>query len=227
MLHELLRYEATTALADSAAGLLLEESSDDLLHWYAPWGRRFLDSHANLQHLQAAGAEDASTANAAEEIASIEQDQARLARRLGTSNIMSQMSGERTIAADPERLWTLAQTPDRKLSFAMTRGSTDPLLVAYPERQTDDRWLRFAVAGTILLLAGAIALAWNRRRNNFDFSLERAPYGLQALGMVAGLVWWLWLTPSFVGVLIMAASMYAIGREIWPGRRSAPLAGRG
>ena len=81
--HELLRYEATTALADSAAGLLLEESPENLNRWYAPWAKRFLDSRAALNRFLTTGAEDNSAANAAEEIATIEQDQARLAQATG------------------------------------------------------------------------------------------------------------------------------------------------
>ncbi len=122
--HELIRNESTTTLTDSAAGLLLEESPDNLLRWYAPWAKRFLDCRGALGQLLGAGAFDNSAVNAAEEIATIEQDHARLARRLGTSNLMSQLASEPAIAADPVRLWSITQLPGRILTFALERTAT-------------------------------------------------------------------------------------------------------
>lgn len=214
--HELVRYESTTTLADSAAGLLLEESSDNLLRWYAPWGRRFLDSGAALRRLLSSGVEDNSVANAAEEVSTIEQDHARLARRLGTSNLMSQMAGEPAMATDPVRLWGLAPLPGRTLLFALARGDSGPLAVDYPQRQADDRWSRFILAGVILLAIVLAAIAAWIGWLHFHFEWQQVPLGPQFLGILAAIVWWLWLTPRLVGLLILAASVYAIVRSLRP-----------
>ncbi len=219
--HELIRYESTTTLTDSAAGLLLEESPDNLLRWYAPWAKRFLDCRAALGQLLAAGASDNSAVNAAEEIATIEQDHARLARRLGTSNLMSQLASEPVIAADPVRLWSITQLPGRILTFALERGDSEPLTIAYPQRAGNDRWARFILAGAILLAVAAIAIAQRRGWINLDDRWHRAPVGPSVWGLIAGVVWWLWLTPRFIALLILAASMVAIVRQFWPFRSTA------
>lgn len=38
------------------------------------------------------------------------------------------------------------------------------------------------------------------------------------IGVACGLVWWLWLAPSFVGWIIVAISLISVARPAWPGR---------
>ncbi len=120
--------------------------------------------------------------NATEEIATIEQDQARLARRLGTSNLMSQLSAEPAIAADPVRLWNMTQVPGRTVLFALARGDSGPLTVDYLQRAGDDRWPRLMVAGAMLLAILAMAVARRRGWLRFDLQWQRCAFCSHDIG---------------------------------------------
>ncbi len=68
------------------------------------------------------------------------------------------------------------------------------------------RWL--AAAGWGLLVAGAWALGRTRRAQ----WLTKWPH---AAGVVVGLAWWLWLSPSVLGWLIVAVSLAAAAHSAW------------
>ena len=66
-----------------------------------------------------------------------------------------------------------------------------------------------AIAG---LAAGAV---WLERQRAARDLLHRWPH---AVGVLAGVIWWAWLWPSWLGLFIAAGSLLVLFRSGWPGR---------
>src|SRR5262249_19158682 len=144
--HQRLRLEGATASIDAAAGLLLDESTDDVARWYTPWLRRFEATRADLVRTKSGEAADDQNQIAQADLNSIDQDQARLARKLNSSNLENQLSGSQVVATDWLNLASLLQSPGRRAALSMIQGE-GPLLVECPEMAiVDHRWQYTAAA---------------------------------------------------------------------------------
>ena len=67
---------------------------------------------------------------------------------------------------------------------------------------------RLVAAGVLVVLTGLAVVGL--RRGRLTGVLRRWPH---AAGAVLGLAWWLWLTPSVLGLGIALASVLAAGRK--------------
>jgi hypothetical protein len=119
-------------------------------------------------------------------------------------------------ACDPADVFTTttATPADTTRHSSTTRAAFLP--VEGPFVRWGDVALRL-LASVLLLVAVAAAYFWNRRRpmGNPLLSYPRL------VGVLAGLAWWLWLTPSVIGWLIVAASLIPSVRRL-PGVRPEP-----
>jgi hypothetical protein len=103
-------------------------------------------------------------------------------------------------------------------------GAISRATVEYPHSATRDRLGRLAAA--LLVLA---ATAWFARRRNKILAADyfaRWPY---ATGVALGIAWWLWMTPSGLGLVCIAVSAFAAVRGGWlgAGPRGAGVVGVG
>jgi hypothetical protein len=219
-----LRLEGDAAFIDPATGVLLDESTEDVARWYVPWLRRYLASRADL--IQAKSVETAAdqvqAANA--ELNALEQEQLRLARKLNNSNpenpgsnspapanqgttvTEGDVANSSATASDWLHLFAATQPAGHGTAWAMVRGQGGPLAIQYPRLTANDwRW-RWAAAFGVLAATSGMLLAWwlgLMKKANFH-------YGPQLLGVAAGLVWSLWLSPGLLGAAIIAVSLYLV-----------------
>jgi len=61
----------------------------------------------------------------------------------------------------------------------------------------------------------AVAIAWLIRSPAAADLVCRWPH---AIGVLIGILWWAWLSPSWLGLAIIAASVWHSLRFDWPGR---------
>lgn len=92
------------------------------------------------------------------------------------------------------------------------QGASSSINVQFTFGQTSDIGMRAGISAVIAWLALLLGLAMRRFR-----VWECVERSWHALGVSAGIVWWLWFTPSFVGLVIMAIFLTA---AIWPIRKS-------
>jgi hypothetical protein len=132
MQHALLRLEQTTALADSAAALLVDEPVDDVARWYSPWLERFIADRTSLIHAKrrAGTADDDLNVNA--KIAELDQNQSRLERRLETESFLHKPSTDQAAASNGIDLPLVADGSNSRLGYAAPHGEDSTLTVNYP-----------------------------------------------------------------------------------------------
>jgi hypothetical protein len=228
-----LRLEGTAGLIDLATGLLLDESTEDVTRWYTPWLRRFQTSRADLIQAKSTSSAADEVQAAEAELNAVDQEQSRFVRRLNnsapenqvgvssatnpqpgatnpsaTSNLVvsTNLSANAApvVAVDWLHLSELMHSPQRSAALAMIRGQSGPLTLEYPEFALHSSRWRWAAAGCVL--AGIISLQLALR---FGWIVEiKIAYGPQLIGLIAGLAWWLWLTPSLLGLALIALSLY-------------------
>jgi hypothetical protein len=120
-----------------------------------------------------------------------------------------------TSANVPQQAAASPWTPpkDAAVTCYVAEGGADRLAVH--AAGTGLTWLqsRFLPLIAIACLAGIIA--WLLRAPVAADILCRWPH---TLGVLAGIIWWAWLWPSWFGLVIVAASVWLALRFDWPGR---------
>ena len=97
-------------------------------------------------------------------------------------------------------LWQASLDDPRQVTQRLIRGRADVLVLRYAP--VGGRWFSTRLGEAVLAALLVLALAWVLRRGTFRQSLARWPH---AFGIVLGLAWWLWLSPSAIGLALVAA----------------------
>lgn len=94
--------------------------------------------------------------------------------------------------------------------------TVDRLEIQFQSPYHHERQTRLLAAGLLAVLVACLAFASRRKILDLEV-LRRWPH---AWALAVGLAWWLWLTPSVCGVLIVAATLVALlWRRVGGGRR--------
>jgi hypothetical protein len=207
--QEMDRLQAAWQLLNSAAAVLAEESPETASAWYAPWARRLLVDRSAIQRQQ--GVESATDAGRSidAETRSIDEQGARLAHRIGTSKLLSELSAARPPAEGVMQLWQASDPANQAAAGFYVHGFSPALGLVLPHSGPSSWSLRLATA-----LAGATIVGlffWIGARPGIRVLTIRWPYWV---GVVVGLAWWLALNPSLLGLAIVAVSVLG---SFWPG----------
>lgn len=191
---------ALNSIAELAAygAELTPESEEELAKWYAAWSKRLRSSLARVTKLLPTGTKR-ERQNALADIEAIRKDQSRFAERLGVA-LMGESAPPGLNAVD---LWTAETTFQGPSIRRRSQGSqskiTIHVLTPLRERFAGQIWVTLA----ILAFAGAAST------RAFKTLCKQWPH---ALGVVVGLLGWLWLWPSVQGMLLVAISLFfAVG----------------
>lgn len=197
--------------ADMAATLPAAELAD----WRRSWARRLALAKASLDRRRklAQAAPESSELRAA---AAFDQEWSELTARAGMTDLVRQMEQTPPAFDQPGDLW------DRTGAEA---GSTNRFLVPRDGLAPRVRslhlgeagfWQRCGAAAAVALAALLLALA--TRRGALVELVRRWP---QPAVAAIGVCWWLWLSPSPLGWLLIAASLIAAFR--WPRAAAEPV----
>ncbi|MFV1964082.1 MAG: hypothetical protein ACC628_01570 [Pirellulaceae bacterium] len=116
-------------------------------------------------------------------------------------------------AGDPASVWHLQQEPLGTTSYGSLLGSSNNLYLGYAPADFSDLGRRGLMATVLFGLAALVALA-RRSRAVSEWAL-RWPY---AAGVLFGIAWWLWLSPSLLGLVIILVSVIGAFRSSWSTR---------
>ena len=95
----------------------------------------------------------------------------------------------------------------------MAEGGADELTVDLGRATATSRQIR--LVGSLAILGAAAAGVWLTRRPAATDFLYRWPH---TIAFLFGIAYWAWLWPSWLGILIAAASLFLALRVGWPGR---------
>jgi hypothetical protein len=193
---ELTRLQSVAALVGLPAEVLGEHLPEEVARWYRPWKKRYAESRSLLKwNLVAAHRTDAPSE---EELKARQLDQviASLDKRFGTAS----HGGSPASRAHASTALLLTARGNQLPAHYLVRGPSYDLELRYPQSVSDSWAVRLAAAVALGVLGAAVAFLL-RDRQLPTFSPPVVIAGI-------GLTWWLLLTPSIVGLLILLAAFW-------------------
>lgn len=203
------RYETLVGLIDSAANTLLEVATDETPRWYAAWARRMIASRETLARLRmlVPNADwDSLVPGSASGLPPttdlIIQDQERLAERLGMRDVLSELSAGPALDESPAAIFNTSLGRSHGALGAMFLGEAPMVQVTYSNPYASDLPSRIVhvLVAAVLLLATVFLV-------HYTSAFQWLPHRPRVAGIALGLFWWLFLFPSALGWLIVAASV--------------------
>jgi hypothetical protein len=197
---EAIRFESIAGIIESAAGTLSEVALDETPRFYTAWAQRMVASRERLQSLL----EDSeSDRELIERIELVDQDQDRLAERLGTHDILSLLWDQPSRGQSATGAWIASPGRSHGSWQGMFLGEASAISLAYADFPSDafaSQVVSVLIAAAVLLIAiGAILytplLQW----------LSDRP---RVITLAAGIFWWLFLWPSAAGWLLVLVAVF-------------------
>jgi hypothetical protein len=198
---EIRRYETLAGLVDSAANTLLEIAADETPQWYAVWARRMIAARETLARLRLLEPATEWNLETTANTDFVLQDQERLAGRLGTSDLLADLLAAPPLdAAAAARFHASLGRPHSGVE-AMFLGEASAIELDYSTPLRGElpwRIVNVLVAAAVLLAAVATVryaavVSWFGARPRM-------------IALAVGVFWWLFLSPSAAGWLIIAAA---------------------
>jgi hypothetical protein len=208
--QDIARLQSIADLTTLVEGRAANEASADLAAWHQPWARRFRQHRESAERevILARQAESATTVLT--ELRTLEAQQARFVREvLGKAPVVRTVSTELPVD-QPSQFWQFARPTSRPPLAVLFSGRSVELEVVGGAALWSDWPLRLlATLGIVALVASMLALV----RSRFWPAVSRWRY---LAGAALGLAWWMWLTPSILGCLIVVLFLAAAIRERAP-----------
>jgi hypothetical protein len=214
--HELIRLSNTAAIIEQGLALP-NRKTDELLNWYRPWARRCAAMQYEVRSALSAVNQPLAVRSARDLLQRIDDRQREIAKELQAEDILNRWRDEIPAALDANTLWDTTPPSPQSTALLVENGADGDGsgdngkgdLSFYPLRASNF-WTRFYA---VLAIVAAMGLAQQGLRGGLlPMLANRWPH---LLGVVAGLLWWLFLNPSLLGLIIVAVCLMASVRSPW------------
>jgi hypothetical protein len=214
-----LRLDRLASIAEAATPAAVGLPIPDGYYWFRAWAELLTGAQdiarATLTTSQREGAASQVSGSAGEQLTPVAQRIATWMERcydvLGWADLGPPL--EPPGAANAHRYWPPKIDGIGGWIHCVADGSADRMAV---ELSAADAASGSARTFGVLAIAGvAAASVWLMRQGAASDLLYRWPH---AVGVLAGLIWWAWLWPSWLGLFIAAGSLLLVFRSGWPGR---------
>jgi hypothetical protein len=229
-------------LMTNASRMLAESNRTDAAHWYFPWATRFVQSRNKTAYWSSSGrpgrpqADADPVSNSAQQASSPSlespgnaQDQTHQNEKGVLPGFLGALDQQIDQVAARLEMTQVHENAESDARFA--QQSLDIAEVAATGLASRRRWLFSDLVEkievdrtserpaahpgrllTAILLLGVACLALPVcRRTDWDRWLRPAP---PLLGVLGGLIWWFWLTPSILGLLYLLVSLVGLAFSI-------------
>ena len=204
--QQLLRLQSTAEALDVANQISRDTLPNEITRWRRPWIRHYQTLREQIRQREAGAAGDVSIAEQLEPL-----DRAVLAGAapapLPNPTMTPPVSENTESFAMVHRSFGIGP----QATYGMTTGKAGSIEVRYPHLPSSDFAQRLVAAIGLVGFAGAGGLALRDRR------LPQISVRAAAIGI--GLVWWLLLEPSVVGLCLAIAGLLSL---LWTRRSTAP-----
>ena len=200
---EMSRLLATTRMVDLASSVIAETSPDEIENWYYPWALRLatLRGRINRWNVSAKASGHADAAR----LAAIDRDQALTAGNLGVQEAHQRAWSTSRTAVDSGDLWMLVGASDQASIHASIDGDRLTFRPGYGAGPS----IGFVMRGVLaLVILGGTLFVYRSGAPVATVAIETAQRWPHAIGVVFGLAWGMWLSPSLAGWIIVAAFLW-------------------
>jgi hypothetical protein len=206
---ELYRLRNVEGLIDLKDELARSFPAEELAHWYRPWAERLLVGRRKFELLRRKGTTPENPAESDTDNIS-GGDAAQIAERMGVASVLESLESADLAASRPADLWdSLGADRGSANIFLASRRSARPRF-QFTRSRGDGNDSRPIAAACVALAALVLAiLLWARVPRD---AWRQWP---AIWGVLAGVAWWLWLTPSALGWVIVAVSLVSSWRSGW------------
>ncbi|MBB75530.1 MAG: hypothetical protein CMJ75_13570 [Planctomycetaceae bacterium] len=207
--HGVARLRSLTDLLTAAASTARSFPYQDRSRWYLAWRQRFTETQTRLAQI-----------NAGES-------------RVGNVSVLNELDapwkdvGQRLEIVEPQSTLTTAPGP---LALVTRLGDyregiylqfmTDQSTLELGRSVVFDRSSMWRTLAAVLTFLGACGV-W--RGVSRHWNMERVTWHASTGGIVLGLAWWLWLSPSWLGWLMVGCSLLVAMRSVRFGAPAAPV----
>lgn len=200
------RARSLVSLLDAAQANARELHPEDLERWSVPWIERLVRVRRDLQKALA-DYPSAETQRAAQlAIDQLDRMPTELNGRLSLINANATAGDGR----EANELLSWGYRGSWHVIHLSQTGGTKSVTIRSSDMVQKDWHLRLIAAAACLAMGAS--LWWLGRRDTFGEWLRRWPH---AVGLSAGVAWWLWLEPSFAGWIVIAVSLLSGMRSGW------------
>ena len=210
--HALLRVRSVASLIDVLGTLGEEGAPDEALRSFRPWARRWRTAANDVERVLATTSSTQATAVRAE-LAAIDDETTRLARRLGATDVLQQVKTEAMRSDQPGQLWEDLAIDEHSNTMRLFEGAHSEV-----HCHTVDSWLWRLVArwgiGAACLISAAIAVR-SRSTRAGQWIEKQLPWLPPAILGVAGLCLGL---HTIVGLVLLVLAIGAAGLALTRGR---------
>ena len=217
--QETMRLRNTADLVESAVQTVMDSPASDIKAWYTPWSVRLACSDARLardRHL-ADGGEQAVDPPALE---AINRQQEIIAQRLNAPLSVEEIRRRVKQHPQPSDMLAFSSQPEMVADHYAFQGTAPTVSISWPSANHSNWWRQIAAAVCAAGLGGL--LHYGVRRGVVLTWLRQWPY---VPGVLIGLAWWLFASPSLLGWILIGASLWGAWRFPLPVQRVRETSG--
>ena len=211
---QLVRLQTTAGLLAQVVDAPTTEPGQQTAFRQDAWSRRLAASIAQLRQL-ARNSPTQLREQLEGEVALAQEEHAELLRRMPPNPDRDIPPAPATIATQSGEVWSLSADGWYPSVSCMYPGRRATLQLVYRDEIQRSEFARWCALAALIAIGATLSL--ERSRGEVVRVMRRHP---QTIGVVLGLFWWLWLSPSPVGLLIVVLSLVSAGRLGW--RRGGP-----
>jgi hypothetical protein len=205
------RFRQIAALIERSAALFSEDD-EETRRWYQLYVRYWANARAAVLREWLPVAESEAVRAMRAEMDSIERRQSQFAERLEMSGVLRQLLASAPQANEPAEWWTDTLF-DPAVAARFEGGRLTSLQLTFMEAEKSQLLDRVVAALTVLGILTLII--WGIRKDLWGQLSRRWPAANPAAGIALGLAWWLWLSPSALGLGIVLVSAASWGWSRW------------
>lgn len=209
-----LRLDRLTSIVETAIAGATQPADAAGFDWFYPWAKRLASTRDRCQKLLASG----TLTRGAQQVSASSIDQIRacearidklfaLARERWPKVSSELWSSIASPTAESDERFSLPDNDVKRLHVVEAGGDSELSIDFGAERLSSNQSRAIGLLAIALAAAVSIGIAsWPPARD----ALWRWSH---ALGVLVGLAWWAWLTPSWLGWVIVAASLLLVLRK--------------
>jgi hypothetical protein len=189
-------------VGDLSGDMAATTPAAELADWRRKWARRLASAKSALDRRKRMAGDSS------EEATALEQEWSQLAARAGLTELVREVERERPAPDQPAELWDrIGAASGASRRYLVHRNGAAPRFRSF-RIGADGFWQRCGAAAVIALVTLLLMAA--SRRGMLVELVRRWP---QAVIVAAGICWWLWLSPSLAGWLLVALGLVAVFRS--------------